>query len=243
MLKHAVYSGTRNLYGDMVTAAKSLIANSSVTDIWLLTEDDEFPFELPGGVYFHVLNMNRQPWFKPGSPNWNSVFTYMAMIRAAFAEIFPDMDRIVSFDCDTVCVDNVDYLWEVDLLDKWIAATVEDLGTYKPYGPVYYNVGVCVYNLKQMRADNATEYLVNLINSQKLWCVEQDAFCSKPHKILPLPTRYNESAVTAYTDNPAVVHFASFGTDWRKKIKVPRREYARKYEQMSWDDVLELHNG
>lgn len=242
-MKHAVYSGTRNLYGDMVTAAKSLVANSSVTDVWLLIQDDVFPYELPDGVNFHVLNMSGQTWFRPNGPNMNSVFTVMAMIRAAYAEIFADIDRVVSLDCDTICVDDVDYLWEVDISGKWIAANREQLGSYKPYGPDYYNVGVCVYNLEQMRKDNATKYLVDYINTTKLWCVEQDAFNSKPHMIADLPPRFNESAVTSYTDNPAIVHFASFGTNWRELDKVPRREYARKYEQMTWDEVMGLHNG
>lgn len=242
MEKHAVYSGTRNLYGDMMTAAKSLVANSGVTDIWLLTEDDEFPHELPKGVNWHVLNMSDQQWFPANSINMTSVFTYMAMIRAAYAEIFPDLDRIVSFDCDTICVDDVDYLWEHDVSENWVSCTREDLGAYNPYGPTYYNVGVCIYNLAQMRKDNATEQLVDYINSTKLWCVEQDAF-NYFMRITPLDARYNESAVTAYTDNPAIVHYASFTTQWRDNIKAPRREYARKYEQMTWKEAMELHHG
>lgn len=242
MEKHTVYSGTRNLYGDMMTAAKSLVANSSVTDIWLLIEDNEFPHELPKSIKWHVLNMSGQTWFPQDGINMKSVFTYMAMIRAAYAEIFPDLDRIVSLDCDTICVDNVDYLWECDISENWVSCTREDLGVYHPYGPTYYNAGVCVYNLAQMRKDNATEQLVDYINSTKLWCVEQDAF-NYFGRITPLPTRYNESAVTAYTDNPAIVHFASFSTQWRENIKAPRREYARKYEQMTWEQAMELHHG
>ena len=239
MDKHAVYSGTRNLYADMVTAAKSLVANSSVTDVWLLIEDDEFPYELPEcRVTFHVKNMSGQTWFRPDGPNMTSVFTYMAIIRAAYAEIFPDIDRIVSFDCDTVCVDDVDYLWEVDLCGNLWAANHEYLGTYKPYGPKYWNVGVCVYDLAAIRADNMTQYLVNMINTQRMWCVEQDAI-SSTQRVFTLPERYNESAVTSYTDDPAVVHFASFGTDWHNVNRAPRKEYWRKYERMSWSEVLD----
>ena len=236
-MKHAVYSGTRNLYGDMVTAAKSLIANSSVTDVWLLIEDDEFPYELPDEPRFHVKNMSAQTYIKPTSPNWTSVFTYMAMIRAAYAEIFPDLDRIVSFDCDTVCVDNVDYLWEVDLEGNMFAANHEFLGTYKPYGARYWNVGVCIYDLDRIRAENASQRLIDMVNTTKMWCVEQDAI-TQTQSVFTLPERYNESAVTSYTDNPAVVHFASFGTDWHDNRKAPRREYWRKYENMTWDEVF-----
>lgn len=238
MERHAVYSGTRNLYADMATAAKSLAANSHVTDIWLLIEDDALPYELPDGpVRFHTMDMSGQTYFDPNGPNMRSVFTYMAIIRAAYAEIFPDIDRIVSFDCDAVCVDNVDYLWEVDLQGNLWAANLEYLGTHKPYGPRYWNVGVCVYDLAAIRAEDMTRRLVDMIETTKLWCVEQDAIAST-QRVLTLPERYNESAVTGYTDDPAVVHFASFGTGWRDNNRVPRREYWRKYENMEWDEVM-----
>lgn len=236
MEKHAVYSGTRNLYADMVTAAKSLIDNSTVTDVWLLIEDDEFPYELPDIVSWHTKDMSGQTWFPPGSPNMDSPFTYMAMVRAVYPEIFPDLDRIVSFDCDTICIDDVDYLWEMDLHGNWIAATEELLGTYKPYGKRYYNVGVTVYDLAKMREDGASEKLVRLMNKRKLWCVEQDAL-NRYHKVEPLFLRFNESAVTGYTDNPAIVHYASFGTDWADNEAAPRREYAVRYRRMPWDEV------
>ena len=45
MMRAAVYSGSRNLYPHMVTAAKSLVANSSVEKIYFLIEDDKFRTE------------------------------------------------------------------------------------------------------------------------------------------------------------------------------------------------------
>jgi lipopolysaccharide biosynthesis glycosyltransferase len=241
-MKHATYSGTRNLYADMLTAAKSLIANSGVTDVWLLIEDDVFPYELPPIVDWHILNMSNQQWFGFGCPNLKTEFTYMAMIRACYAEIFADLDRILSLDCDTVCISNVDWLWSMELHGNWIAAANEHLGTYKPYGSDYYNVGVALYDLAQMRTDNATEQLVHLINTKKLWCVEQDAF-NYFHKVEPMPGRFNESAVTGYSDNPAIVHYASFGTNWHAKNKVPRKEYYRLFNEMDWSQVARLHDG
>lgn len=43
----AAYCGTRNLYQDMIPAIKSLLLNSNVDKIYLLIEDDEFPYPLP----------------------------------------------------------------------------------------------------------------------------------------------------------------------------------------------------
>ena len=46
-LRVAAYCGTRNLYKDMVPAVKSLLVNSNVDKIYLLIEDDQFPYKLP----------------------------------------------------------------------------------------------------------------------------------------------------------------------------------------------------
>lgn len=243
MEKHAVYSGTRNLYPDMLPAMKSLVANSKVTDVWLLLEDDEYPYEVP--EFVHVVNVASQPWFPQNGPNMKSQFTYMAMIRACYPEIFPDLHRVLQLDVDTVCVDDVDYLFDVDVSGKWIACAREYLGTYDPYKHgEYYNVGVAVLNLDQMREDNAQPRLVGVINAERMFCVEQDAFnkLAFPTKIAEIPTRYNECFVTGYTEEPAIVHFAGI-QDWQGNVKVPRREYIRKYREMSWEQVMELHHG
>lgn len=241
--RHAVYSGTRNLYEDMLPAVKSLVANSSVTDVWLLIEDETFPFDVPDFV--HPLNMSGQTWFPADGPNMKSQFSYMAMIRACYEEILPKVDKVVQFDVDTVCVDNIDCLWQVDLKGKWIAAVKEHLGKYDPFRHgEYYNAGVMTLNLKQMRADNAMQDLVNVLNSKKMMCVDQDAFnkFAVPDKVVELPVRFNECFVTGHTEEPAVVHFA--GTpDWQSNVRLPRREYVKKYRDMSWDEVMELHNG
>lgn len=49
-MKVAAYAGTRNLYPDMVTAAKSLTKNSSVDIIYFLIEDSVFPEKLPDHI-------------------------------------------------------------------------------------------------------------------------------------------------------------------------------------------------
>jgi len=240
-MREAVYSGTRNLYSDMETAAKSLVANSSVDRVHFLIEDGAFPRELPDIIECHDVS----GWsgeFK--GPNDNTVFTYMAMIRACYCELFPELGRIVQFDCDAFCVADVDYLWDVNLDGRWFAAVKEVQDYHKPYGPDYYNIGVAVFNLSQMRDDDAQRRLVDLMRTKKLWCVEQDALnelCTRQGLVTELPPRFNESAVTRYTDDPAVVHFASFGTDWHDNIRAPRREYVRKYREMGWGEIMGLH--
>ena len=247
-MKHAVYAGTRNLYEPMVWAAKSLVANSSVDRVHLLVEDDEFPYELPDGL-FDVLNVHdfADKTFPDSGPNADTQFTKMALVRICYGELLPGIDKVLQLDVDTVVMDNVDCLWDVDLDGKWFAAVPEHLGSYNPFnGERYYNVGVAVFNVAQMRADGAQRTMVDWVNMRRANCVEQDALNLFGHvyadKAIDLPVRFNENFVCGYTDNPAIVHYAG-RLDWRYSQRMPRREYLKLYRDKSWDEIMEVRNG
>lgn len=235
-MRAAVYSGTRNLYASMVTAAKSLMFNSSVDRIYFLIEDDKFPEYLPPEI--QTINVSGQKFFPKDGANFKTSFTYMSLLRVCYTKLFPELDKILQLDVDTICVDNVDALWEIDLGDKWFAAVTEDHSTYKPFGPKYYNIGVAMFNLDWIRKDQADERLIHFLNTMKVPYIDQDAWNRFGiGRDMKLPTRYNESFVTGYTDNPAIVHFAGF-KEWRVNPRTPRREYIKRFEEMSWEEVL-----
>ena len=245
-MKHAVYSGTSNLYEPMVWSAKSLVANSSVDCIHFLIEDDNFPYELPD--FFNVINVREYAaWtFPPGGVNSRSHFTRMAMVRVCYTELLPDVDKVLQLDADTVVLDNVNAIWETPLDGKWFAAVPETLSGYDPYkSGHYYNVGVCLFNLEQMRADNAQDQLVRFINNTFANCIEQDAlnFHGAMHgKAVDLPVRFNENRACGYTANPAIQHYVGY-MDWQTNPNLPRREYLKLYKNKSWEEILELRNG
>lgn len=234
-MKAAVYSGTRNLYKGMVTAAKSLTHNSSVDRIYFLIEDDVFPEKLPSHI--ETLNVSGQKFFPKNGANYRTSFTYMSLLRVCYTKLFPDLDRVLQLDVDTVCVDNVDALWDVDLTGKWYAAVEEHLSTYKPYGPKYYNIGVAVFNLKQIREEHADDQAIHFLNHIRAPYIDQDAWSRFSQRAVDLPVRYNESFVTGYTEEPAIVHFAGV-KDWQKSPRAPRREYLKKYREMTWEEAL-----
>ena len=236
-MKTAVYSGTRNLYPDMVTAAKSLTANSSVDKIYFLIEDDTFPEELPSII--ETVNVRGQKYFPRKSANFNSPFSYMSLLRVCYTKLFPEVDKILQLDVDTVCVDNIDELWDVDLTGKWFAAVEEVLSTYKPFGSLYYNIGVAMFNLKQIREEHADDLLIRYLNTTKTPYIDQDAWNRHlAGRHVSLLTRFNESCVTGFTDNPAIVHYAGF-SDWQKTSRASRREYLRQYRKMTWEEILD----
>lgn len=244
-MKHAVYAGTRNLYEGMVWAAKSLVVNSTVDEIHFLIEDDEFPYEMPDFCDFMNVKDYMESTFPDGGPNAKSHFTKMAMVRICYPNLFPDIDEILQLDVDTVCLDDVDAIWDIPMDGKWFAAVPETLSGYDPYhSGHYYNVGVTLFNLAQMREDDAQRQLVDFINTRHANCVEQDAmnWCGAMRgKAVDMSVRFNENRATGYTDHPAIQHYVGY-MDWETNPNLPRREYLKLYRDKSWDEILEMRN-
>ena len=221
------YSLTRNLYPHLRGSIRSLLEHNPDAKIYVLAEDDELPFEIP--CEHKILNMSGQQYFTTDTQNTRSQFTYMAMLRVATPELIPE-DRVIQLDVDTIVCDSLKPIWEMDLTRKWIAWCPEHLGVYKPYGPKYYNFGVAVLNLQQLRADNATEFMVRELNRFAYRFLDQDVMnrFAVPDKTVDLPVRYNECFCCGQTDDPAIVHYAGY-PDWYCNPDTPRYEYRAKY--------------
>lgn len=233
-MKHALYSGSTNLYGDMQTAAKSLIANSDVDKVWLLTEG-EYDFYLPD--ICEVVDVSGQEFFPKDSPNMNTKYSYLSLMRAALA-LMPELDgvdRILSLDVDTICVRNVSDIWNMPVDDCYFSACSEPACCYK--NMLYCNTGVAIYNLDMLR-DGKAEEVIHCLNVRRFPNIEQDVFsflCQG--RIHEMPSEYNAGHKwTKATNVVRIRHFAGEKTDkWRK------HELVAKYRKMSWDEVLAKH--
>lgn len=229
--KVAVYTGTRNLYPDMVPAVKSLLIHSDVDEIWLFIEDDEFPYELPKNV--KIKNVSNQKYFKPDGPNMKSKFTYMAMMRATLYKEFPNLDKILALDVDTLANGDISSLWDIDLEDEYyLAAVKEPARSWRE--DIYVNIGVALYNLEMLR-DGKGDEVVNALNEEKYTYLEQDVFNLKcKGKILEIGSEYNATDYTAPTNHPKIVHYAGMKLeDWRKMPLVDH------YYKVPWTDIFE----
>ena len=236
--KAAVYAGTRNLYKDMVTAAKSLLCHSDVDKVYFLIEDDTFPYEIPQEI--ECINVSRQQIFSTGSPNYHPHWTYMVLMRAALTKIFPDYDRIVSLDVDTIVEDDISELWDMDIGDNVFAAVQEYHASYRPYGAKYWNVGVMVQDLWKLRGVGLDDEIINALNHEKFRYNEQCAlnkYCKG--MIYDLDVRYNDCYICGETDNPAIVHY--IGTSqWQNNPNLKHYDLLEKYRAMAWQDVKRL---
>jgi lipopolysaccharide biosynthesis glycosyltransferase len=114
-----------------------------------------------GRLTLHSIAENRLA----GLPSL-SQFTPAMWYRTFLPELLPDVDRVLYLDADTIVADSLEPLWELDLGDNYLAAVTnvfqrnhlqrpKELGLAGP--EVYFNSGVLLMNLEQMRADGAAE--------------------------------------------------------------------------------------
>lgn len=228
-MRHAVYCGTRNVYGDMEMAAKSLVVNSSVDVVHFLIEDAEFPTELPSIVQCH--DVSGQKWFDADGPNAKCKWTWMVLMRAALCHVLEDVDVVLSLDCDTVCHENVDALWELPVDDCYFAAVTEHKKSNN--GLQYANVGVTLFNLAKLRDGKADE-IIAVLNHRKYTWPEQDVMnylCQG--RICEMPKKYNDMWFNNPVEKPAITHYAA-----RKREQWVNDPEPRRYREMTWDEAI-----
>lgn len=232
MDKIAVYTGSKNLYSDMITSAKSVIAHSDVDKIYFLIEDDAFPYEIPDII--ETKDITNNTVFDPWGPNQTSRFTKFALYRAALALEFPQYDRVLSLDCDTIAIRDISHVWELPIDDYYFAASIEPHRSI--CGLMYTNVGVNLMNLKKIRDDNKVQNYISVLNRQKFDFVDQDVmnYLSQGY-IYEMHSEYNANNWTKPVQNPRIIHFAGMKQDsWHNHPAV------KKYSNMSWDEVFSM---
>lgn len=207
-MRAAVYSGTRNVYDNMVIAMKSLLVNSTIDKIYFLIEDEQFPYELPSKV--ECIDMSKQPWIRADCPNiYHNWGRQMNLIRLALAKIFPNLDKILSLDNDTFVLSDISNLWDIDL-SNYYAAGVRDTAELNVHG-LYINAGVVLYNLDKIRNDKIDDKLLQKVHERKRDYPMQDPLNEIiSSKVYELPSQYNSCPAFMNYDplEAKIIHFA-----------------------------------
>lgn len=211
-MKAAVYGATRNVYEDVIPSIKSLLLHSDVDKIYILAEDNELPFCLPKEC--EVINVSRQEFFRIGCVNYFSNWSYMILLRTVYAEMFPDLDRILSLDNDTIIKDDISDLWDIDLDDYYFAAVKEPGKSTEDF--LYTCIGVAMFNLDFLRKDEKYKEIMLEVMNVRYSFPEQDVFNNlcQGH-ILELSPEYGMSPWTTKCEEPKIEHFAASSKQWR----------------------------
>ena len=223
MKRIVVYAGTRNIYKNMVTAAKSLLNHTRVDRVWFLIEDDEFPEELPAVI--KTKNVSGQEWFDPDGPNARKRWSWMALMKLALPEVFPELGRVLWLDVDTIVRKDIGELFGTDLEGCYIAAAEEPMRSKRPFR--YFNAGVMVMDLTRLR-DGKAKDLIRLANGHPMDFPDQDAInllCQG--KIKEISPYFNSNYWIVEMPDPAIEHFAA-------DREYTERALWKEYENKEW---------
>ena len=221
-----VYAMTREVYEWILPSLRSLKETNPKAKVFILCEDDHID-GLPMDCEF--INVSNQQYFPETGANFHNRFTYINLLKVCYPEILK-VNKVIHLDIDTIICDSLEGMWETDVSGKWVAAVQEYNGGYRPFGPVYYNMGIALLNLQQMRKDGIVPQMVEYLNTVPQPFADQDAWHKYGllDKFVPLDLRYNENTITGMTNNPAVVHYCGY-TQWYKNPMLPRAQYQLKY--------------
>lgn len=202
----AVYAGTKEVYGPMYTSLKSLMINTRMDRVYLITDGTAFPYEVPGNV--RVLDASGQGFFPEGSANMNSPYTYMDMLRCALGEIFPAEKRMLWLDVDVIVREDIGELFDLDMENSLVAATVEPQNCNRLFR--YVNTGVTLHNLELLRKLGTEHEMIWQLNHTKFGWPGQDAIClCCQGRIHEISSTYNSSRWVQPCRNPKAIHYAA----------------------------------
>lgn len=225
-----VYAMTHHVYPWILPSIRSLAEHNPDARVFILAEHDELPFALPMPV--EVINVSGQTYFPKKGVNYYNDFTYINLLKVRYPSILP-VDKVIHLDIDTIVCESLEPMWATDLTGKWLAACPESQTWYRPFGNAYYNMGVAVLNLKQMRDDGAEPDMERYLNDVWQPFADQDAWNKygiEKDKFVTMDVKWNESTVTGMTSNPGIIHYCGF-KNWFSNTSMPRAEYLNKYRE------------
>jgi lipopolysaccharide biosynthesis glycosyltransferase len=161
--------------------------------------------------------------------------------RLFLPALFPNLDKVLYLDCDMICEDKLDELWNTDLAGYYTAA-IEDSLEIDPKDDylrrhkadnlglterdIYVNGGVQLMNLRKMRQDNTVGLFVATAAKlgQRAMFHDQDIVnvALRGH-INVLDTKFNWQGVTSrlaqegllkQTEKPVIYHFTGKNKPW-----------------------------
>ena len=212
---------TKNWYIHLATVIYAILKQNKVKKIYLFIEDDNIPYLDYKEVEFININKTKE-YITKDSPNYNTKYSKMSYIRCYFTKLLK-CDKILYVDVDTLVVDNIEELWNIDLKDNVIAG-IHEPGEWNKhlwtYGldDKYINSGVLLMDLKKIREEKLDESMIYLLNHKQFAFPDQDVInlvCR--NRIHYLDNIYNSSETTGIVDNAKIIHYIRGNKGWINK--------------------------
>lgn len=158
-------------------------------------------------------------------------FTLTIYFRLFIPSLFPQYDKGVYIDSDTVLTSDIAELFDTDLGDNLVGAcndlSIADVPPLVAYtenaigvrGSEYVNSGVLLMNLKKMRQDDLEGHFLNLLNTYHFDSIAPDqdylnAMCNG--KILYLDAAWDAMPNNTQPpmEHPKLIHYNLFSKPW-----------------------------
>lgn len=240
-----IIPASRLYYQSVLPAVKAALLHTDADYVVLTIEDDRDAFAaavgwLPDCVRTVNAAALRDQYFPPGGPNLRTPYVYLCLLRCAYADIFPDLGRVVAMDADAFfirdcCGTDTDDPWTLDLHGAYLAGVPEPRLSAERGRP-YVSAGVLLMDLDRIREDGLHRRMCRALRRQAYQWVEQDClneYCGAAEGgIVSLGNEWNSSQFTgiAEADVMRIRHFA-YEHSWKHSAVY------QAYDALTWDEV------
>ena len=174
-------------------------------------------------------------------------YTCTTYFRIFIAGMFPQYDKALYLDCDTVVLGDISELYNYDLGDHLLAGApcegVNSFDVYKRYvkevdglDPDYFfNAGVILMNLKSFREEGFYEQFADLLKKYKFSVIQDEDYLNVlcQDRVLRLPRAWNKTPVAPDVlprEDLRIVHYIMTWKPWHYK-DIPYQEYFWEYAE------------
>ena len=172
-------------------------------------------------------------------------YTPTTYFRILIADMFPQYDKAVYLDCDTVILGDISALYNYDLGANLVAGApcegVNSFEVYRDYvrtvdglDPDYFfNAGVLLMDLKAFREEKFYEQFAELLGRYKFTLIQDEDYLNVlcQDRVLRLPRAWNKTPVgkdILPREDLRIVHYLMTWKPWRYE-DIPYAEYFWEY--------------
>ena len=184
-------------------------------------------------------------------------YTHTTYFRVFIANMFPQYDKALYLDCDTVILGDIADLYNYDLGDNLIGGApcegVNCFDVYKKYvrevdglnPEFFFNAGVILMNLKAFREENFYEQFADLLKKYKFTVIQDEDYLNVlcQDRVLRLPRAWNKTPVDGDIlprEDLRIVHYLMTWKPWHYR-DIPYQEYFWEYAKKT--EFYELLHG
>ena len=157
--------------------------------------------------------------------DYYSISTYF---RIFIAEMFPEYDKAIYIDADTVVIDDIEKLYSTDIGDCLVGGMPENvmlMDVFSRYSSIvlgipnteYFNAGIILMNLNEFRKTKMEKRFIELLSRRKFPVAQdQDYLNLLCHgRVHYFPVEWNLDPVDIYKDKkPHIIHYKMHRRPW-----------------------------